>query len=162
MKKTIWIFIFLAGSFFVSMDGSRLQWSRAALASPPSWAPAHGWREKRGDHDDNDEHRHERHERDQIRDIEAEKRHAEDKARSLLGDQFQTAEIFRKLDGDNDRRISRSEFNEGDDFFDRLDLNHDGFLSHGEYDRIDSQRGLISGLVHKVKEKFAKFVDWLF
>jgi hypothetical protein len=114
-----------------------------AFAKPPAWAPAHGYRRK---------HPNEKYEprRDPISIVIPE----------VVNDRDTIT--FRTLDLNHDGIISRSEFRESDSLFERLDKNHDGILTVTEYRVIDEERGLLSGLLYKVKSKVSSFLSWLF
>ena len=130
--------IFLA--FLVAVSAQTALFSvvepQVALAKPPSWAPAHGYRRKHKDNDDRDSYRE-----------------------PLEGTRYYV--LFERLDSNRDGVISIQEWHEGDDLFRRLDLNHDGVLSRYELSRIDLERGLVSRFFDKVKEKISTFWSWL-
>jgi EF hand domain-containing protein len=151
MKKSVnCLLSFLTAfwGFFAVLSVSSID---LAFAKPPPWAPAHGYRRKHGDDDDQGEDRdHDRWRREERTDV----------IHEVIVSRYE--EIFRRIDINRDGLISRSEFSEGDSLFDRLDRNHDGVLTRGEYDRIDEERGLLSGLLHKLKDKVASLWDKLF
>ncbi|HEX5038355.1 MAG TPA: hypothetical protein VFX30_14460 [bacterium] len=143
MKKTLKMALLLAASFFGQMTVPGLPSIGVAFAKPPDWAPAHGYRRKHHDHDyENDDQ---------------DRRKVE--VREIVVSRYE--EIFRRLDSNRDGRISRSEWEEGDSLFDRLDKNHDGVLSRNEYEGVDEERGFLSGLLYKVKDKLASLWDKL-
>lgn len=119
-------------SLFAMVSTVRLE---QAYAKPPDWAPAHGYRRKHGD-DGNKERKQ--------------------KANSPY---YWT---FLGIDTNGDGRISLQEWNGDKALFIILDQNHNGYISHTEYARIDEERGLISGLVASIKEKASGLWNWLF
>src|SRR5262249_39605552 len=123
-----------------------------AFAKPPPWAPAHGYRRKHGGEDEDDDH-----------DRDDDHRRWENR-QTVIHDVIisRYEEVFRVIDINHDGLISRTEFDEGDSLFERLDKNHDGVLTRSEYDQIDEQRGLVSGFLHKIKDKLASLWDKLF
>ncbi len=110
-----------------------------AFAKPPDWAPAHGYRRKQ-----EGKHKHK---------TEARTYESHDSAYSWS---------YNRIDINNDGRISLSEWTEDKELFIILDRNRDGYISQTEYARIDEERGLLSGLLAKVKEKVGSFWGWLF
>lgn len=145
MKKTLWMALFLAASFLSQDNPTQVPAMTTAIAKPPDWAPAHGYRRKHKDKDKHHDHDH-----DYDRD---------DEVRRIVITRYE--EVFRVLDINRDGRITRIEWQEGDSLFDRLDRNNDGYLSRWEYERVDEERGFISGLVSKVKQSLASLWDKL-
>jgi len=138
MNKKATLVAFAAAAFIVP---------EVAFSKPPDWAPAHGYRRK---HKEQGEDRR----------ISGDdwKKDLEEK----IEENFPGYKIFTSLDGNRDGRISRTEWNEGDDLFSKLDKNDDGYISRSEYGRIEEERGLIGNLVAKVKEKVVGFFSDLF
>ncbi len=132
-------FFFLIGGLMVGPQGSLQE----AFAKPPKWAPAHGYRRK---HEDGHKHKH---------------KHKHE-ARTYESRENSYSWTYSRIDVNNDGRISLSEWNESKELFIILDRNRDGYVSPTEYAGIDEQRGLISGLLAKVKEKVGSFWGWLF
>lgn len=144
MKKTLGLLILLlATTFDLSSPSLQIQ---SAIAKPPPWAPAHGYRRK---HEDRDEDRREIHY--YINDPVREER---------ITDPILI--VFNRLDSNRDGVITRREWDGTDVLFVRLDTNHDGVLTRPEYSHIDEERGILAGLYYKAKQKMASFIDWLF
>ncbi len=148
-KKTLLGLSFLAAffGFFGMIPTLSLD---LAFAKPPDWAPAHGYRRKHKDKADRKE------DRDDDRD------EWKEKIEDQLEERFPGYAVFVRLDDNRDGRISRQEWNEGEDLFDKLDRNNDGTLSRTEYARAEEERGLIGNFFAKVKEKVAGFFASLF
>jgi hypothetical protein len=110
---------------------------KAAIAKPPPWAPAHGYRRKH-----------------------------EDYTKEVRDDGYKISDVilvaFNRLDANRDGVISLREWDGSESLFIRLDLNRDGVLNRSEYSRVDEERGLLSNLWNKTKERLRAFVDWLF
>ncbi|HSA58602.1 MAG TPA: EF-hand domain-containing protein [bacterium] len=120
-----------------------------AFAKPPDWAPAHGYRRK-----------HEGDDRKDYRDDDRED--WKQRMENELEERFPGYKVFVRLDENRDGRISRQEWNEGNDLFDKLDKNNDGYLSRTEYARVEEERGVLGNLLAKVKEKVVGFFASLF
>src|SRR5262249_48155048 len=152
--KTPLLSLFLAVSLLGSLqvkDSYRLPSFGVALADPPPWAPAHGWRRKHGgDHDDQGDDD----DRGRVRpviDREAMRRKFEEEMSRV----FPHYHEFVILDANHDGRISLQEWREAEELFAKLDRNHDGYLTRDEYEHVDEQRGFLSGLLYSFKRKVA-------
>lgn len=142
MKKVI-LGLASAAVWLGSLGAVSILSTETAFAKPPDWAPAHGYRRK---------HKDKTEDRDDWK----------DRIEDELEERFPGYKIFTRLDENRDGRISRSEWNEGDDLFDKLDRNDDGYVSRSEYARIEEERGLIGNFLAKVKEKVVGFFASLF
>lgn len=112
-----------------------------AYAKPPDWAPAHGYRRKQG---------------------EESTKNWKNKYAAWRDIDSSYSWTFTRIDINDDGRISLKEWNEDKELFIILDRNRDGYISPAEYARIDEERGLLSILVAKVKDKVGSFFSWLF
>ena len=132
-------FLFLLSGFIIFPTGS----IDTAFAKPPKWAPAHGYRRK---HEEGHKHKHK----------------YKSEARTYESRDTSYSWTYSRIDVNNDGRISLKEWTESKELFIILDRNRDGYVSPTEYARIDEERGLLSSLLGKVKEKVGGFWSWLF
>lgn len=124
-------------SLFITLSPIHLE---QAYAKPPDWAPAHGYRNKKGNQNNTQWKQ----------------------KQSWADDDKPYYWTFVGLDRNGDHRISLNEWNESKDLFILLDQNHDGYVSRAEYIRIDEQRGLLSGFIAKIKEGTSRIWHWFF
>ncbi len=148
MKLIHWFFVFLVAILLSQIDPSNLPSMRAAFADPPPWAPAYGYRRKHHEDDDDRDDHHHHH-----RDFDDEHRQWQQRVHEVVINRFE--EVFRRLDINHDGRISRGEWTDSLSLFDRLDRNHDGVLTRDEYEHVDEQRGFVSTLIDTIKDKVA-------